>query len=61
MDPYLPTHPHPAERCVPHPAFISKILWNHKFYRVSLDSHQMDVKFLIQSTEDVLACQVVYH
>ena len=25
-----------------------KILWNHKFYRISLDSHQMNVKSLIQ-------------
>ena len=25
-----------------------KILQNHKFYRISLDSHQMDVKSLVQ-------------
>ena len=27
-----------------------KILQNHKFYRGSIDSHQMDVKSLIQGT-----------
>ena len=32
---------------IPH---SSQILWNHKYYRISLDSHQMDVKSLIQGT-----------
>ena len=65
---YLPTLPHSVEPfCIwlMYSAFRIhlKILQNHKFYRICLDSQQMDVKSLIQgtlswSTDDLWAVTV---
>ena len=67
----LPTFLHSAESlriCTMYSAFHIHLKWlkilrNHKFYRISLDSHQMDVKSLIQGTlslskDDLLAVMV---
>ena len=52
---YLPTLPHSAESFRIWPMYSAfhvhlKILRNHRFYRMCLDSHQTDVKSLIQGT-----------
>ena len=65
---YLPTLPHSGESFhiwtmyTPFRIHL-KILWNHKFYRISLHSHQIDVKSLIQGTlsrskDDLLAAML---
>ena len=50
----IPANPFACCRIFLHLNHVSriclKILWNHKFYRKSLDSHHTDVKSLIQGT-----------
>ena len=50
----IPANPSAFCRICPHLNHVFrirlKILRNHKFYRISIDSHQMDVKSLIQCT-----------
>ena len=63
----MPTLPHSAES-FPHLTHVFhihlKILQNHRFYRISLDSHQIHVKSLIQGTlawsKDILWVVVLY-